>query len=62
MAVEPTGPVVVGVDGSPGPLDAVELAADEALGRVTSLVVIHTGDDPWRRTGSPPTPAARIPA
>jgi len=40
MATESVGPVVVGVDGSPGSLAALELAADEATARVTPLVVV----------------------
>jgi nucleotide-binding universal stress UspA family protein len=41
MAVEPIGPVVVGVDGSAGCLVAVDLAADEAAARVAPLLVVY---------------------
>jgi nucleotide-binding universal stress UspA family protein len=34
-------PVVVGMEATPGSLDAVDLAADEAVARRTSLVVVH---------------------
>ncbi|MGE5829958.1 MAG: hypothetical protein ACM30G_16585 [Micromonosporaceae bacterium] len=44
MAMEPVGPVVVGVDGSAGSLAALELAADEAAARVTPLVVVCAGE------------------
>jgi nucleotide-binding universal stress UspA family protein len=41
MAVERVGPVVVGVDESPLAMAPVYLAAEEAMGRVTPLVVVH---------------------
>jgi nucleotide-binding universal stress UspA family protein len=41
MVKEPSGPVVVGVDGSSSGIDAVELAADEAMARVAPLIVVH---------------------
>jgi nucleotide-binding universal stress UspA family protein len=44
MSVEPMGPVIVGVNGSLASMAAVELAADEAAGRVTPLVVVHAHD------------------
>jgi nucleotide-binding universal stress UspA family protein len=44
MAIEPMGPVVVGVDGSRVSMEALDLAAEEAAVRVTPLVVVHAGD------------------
>jgi nucleotide-binding universal stress UspA family protein len=44
MVSEPTGPVVVGVDGSAISLAAVDLAAEEAAALVTPLLVVHVHD------------------
>jgi nucleotide-binding universal stress UspA family protein len=48
MAGEPMGPVVVGVDGSPVSMRALDLAAEEAVGRVTPLEVVYV-----QRSGAP---------
>jgi nucleotide-binding universal stress UspA family protein len=53
VVTEPMAPVVVGLDGSPASLYALDLAADEALGRVTPLDVVYVreeiGGQPVRR-------------
>jgi len=46
MPTQPTGPVVVGVDGSDAALAALDLAAEEAAARVTPLTVVHAHDGP----------------
>jgi len=45
MALEPIGPVVVGVDESASSRAAALLAAEEAMAWVTPLVVIHAFDE-----------------
>jgi nucleotide-binding universal stress UspA family protein len=45
MPIEPMDPVVAGVDGSVLSLAAIELAADEAVARMTPLVVVHAYGD-----------------
>src|SRR5690349_15104992 len=39
-------PVVVGVDGTLASIGALDLAADEAMGRVVPLVVVYTVEPP----------------
>jgi nucleotide-binding universal stress UspA family protein len=41
MPVEPMPPVVVGLDGSAASFAALDLAAEEAAGRVTPLEIVH---------------------
>jgi nucleotide-binding universal stress UspA family protein len=53
MSLEPMGPVIVGADGSLASLAAVDLAADEAAGRVTPLVVVHAHDATTEGTHGP---------
>lgn len=56
MPIEPMQPVVVGVDGSDESLAALDLAADEAAGRVTPLVVVHAYPRAWRPAVAPGAP------
>jgi hypothetical protein len=53
MTTEPVGPVIVGVDGTPTSLAAVDLSAEEALARVTPLLVLHA------HGGAPGQPESR---
>ncbi len=48
MPIEPIGPVVVGVDGSATSMVAVDLAAEEATGRIVPLLVVNASGDPGR--------------
>lgn len=43
--IDPTGPVVVGVDASPGSEGAIALAIEEAALRKTGLVAVHSWND-----------------
>jgi nucleotide-binding universal stress UspA family protein len=57
MALDPIGPVVVGVDGSVSSRAAALLAADEAMAWVTPLVVVNAFDE-WRASRVAETIAA----
>jgi nucleotide-binding universal stress UspA family protein len=46
MADTSIGPVVVGVDGTLASMRALDLAADEAMGRAVPLVVVYTIEPP----------------
>jgi nucleotide-binding universal stress UspA family protein len=54
MTTEPVGPVIVGVDGTLTSLEAVDLAAEEALARVTPLLVLYA------HGGAPRLPDSRM--
>ena len=41
---EPMEPIVVGVDGSPESMSALDLAAEEAMSRVVPLTIVHVCD------------------
>ncbi|GIG01762.1 universal stress protein [Catellatospora citrea] len=51
MSVELTGPVVVGVDGSPAAVTALRWAADEAALRELPLKIVYVSEDPGPRLG-----------
>ncbi len=51
MTVELTGPVVVGVDGSPAATMALHWAADEAALRGLPLKIVYVSEDPGPREG-----------
>lgn len=58
MNVELTGPVVVGVDGSPAAKTALRWAADEAALRELPLRIVHVSEDPAPRQGDGEAQAA----
>lgn len=55
---DPTGPVLLGVDGSPAAADAVAFAFDEAAVRGTGLVALHA----WTTWNVPVPPPPEDPA
>lgn len=50
----PGGPVVVGVDGSPGSVDALRWAVDEAVRREAKVHAVLAWHDPYTVIGPPP--------